>query len=233
MDTNLRVAPCLRLVDPTCPPNPPTAVELIRKLGSSLGAAVVIAVGYNEFSDRYAASIETTLVALRAEGVDRVFWLTLRAVRHPYVQMNNDIEDAAARHRELAIIDWNLYSRSHPDWFQDDGLHLLGSGAEAMATLIREKLLAAGVAVPDVYVKTKGLEDARRGRLYRAQLQPGGGRPPYTWSLEGRLPSGLHLRPTGLLWGVAHGRIGRYAVNVKVKDGVGQTEVQTLAIRLR
>ena len=64
--------------------------------------------------------------------------------------MNDDLEAAAEKHPKLTVIDWYVYSRNHPDWFQDDGLHLGGSGAQAMAQLIRKKLVDAGVAVPPV-----------------------------------------------------------------------------------
>ena len=39
------------------------------------------------------------------------------------------------------MIDWNVYSRSHPEWFQNDGLHLLAPGSEAMAVLIHQQLV--------------------------------------------------------------------------------------------
>ena len=35
--------------------------------------------------------------------------------------MNADIVAAAQKHPELEVIDWNVYSRSHPEWFQNDG----------------------------------------------------------------------------------------------------------------
>ncbi len=233
VDIDLEVAACRRLVDPSCAAKTPTTQEVIQSLGPSIGRDVVIAVGYNDSEDNYAAAIETTLNALEAANVDHVFWLTLRAARHPYVNMNDDIAAAAVKHLEVTVIDWNVYSRSHLDWFQDDGLHLLGGGALGMATLIHDKLLEAGVALPGVVVKTRSLPDALRGKPYRAQLQASGGRAPYAWSLSGRLPPGLHLRPTGALWGAGRPRPGRFTFAVKVKDGLGDTAARTLVLRLR
>jgi len=86
----------------------------------------------------------------RPRACSTVWWLTLRAAHHGYVNMNDDIEAAAKQHPELTVVDWNVYSRSHPDWFQDDGLHLLHSGADAMATLIHQTLLDDQVALKAV-----------------------------------------------------------------------------------
>ena len=64
-------------------------------MGSKLGPNVVVAVGYNDFEDQYAANIETALGLFKAAGVKRVWWLTLRAAHHPYISMNADIVAAA------------------------------------------------------------------------------------------------------------------------------------------
>ena len=70
---------------PSCPPGPPTAIELIKQFGRRARADLVIAVGYNDFEDEYAAEIDDALDALEAAGVEHVFWLTLRAAHHPYL----------------------------------------------------------------------------------------------------------------------------------------------------
>src|SRR4051794_29836551 len=159
-ELDLEVAPCRRVEGEGCPyegVRPPSAVQLIQSMGSKLGATVVVCVGYNDFEDQYAGNVEDALKALKAAGVKRVYWLTLRAAHHPYVNMNADIEASAQRHPELSVIDWNVYSRSHLDWFQDDGLHLLKDGSEAMATLIHKRLLADGVAASPPRVLTTAL----------------------------------------------------------------------------
>src|SRR6478735_8070750 len=124
IDLDLELAPCRRVDGDSCPYNgvrPPTLVDLAKSLGSKLGPNVVVAVGYNDFEDQYAQNIQSALATLKAQGVKHVWWLTLRAARHPALNMNQDIEDAAAAHPDLmSVIDWNVYSRSHPDWFQSD-----------------------------------------------------------------------------------------------------------------
>src|SRR6266550_175072 len=114
VDLDFEASPCRRLEDPSCPPGPPTTIELIKQQGAQVGPSVVIAVGYNDFADHYAAEIDDVLAALEAVNVKHVFWLTLRAAHHPYVGMNDEIVAAAAKHPEVTVIDWNLYSRSHP-----------------------------------------------------------------------------------------------------------------------
>src|ERR1041385_8918650 len=62
VDVDMEVAPCRRVDGQGCPYNgvdPPSAVELINSMGAKLGPSVVIAVGYNDFEDRYAQNIET------------------------------------------------------------------------------------------------------------------------------------------------------------------------------
>ena len=98
IDLDLEVAPCRRVDQDSCWVNgvqPQNVVQLVNTMGSKLGPNVVVAVGYNDFEDQYAANIETALTALKAAGVKRVWWLTLRAAHHGYVSMNADIVAAA------------------------------------------------------------------------------------------------------------------------------------------
>jgi Putative Ig domain len=235
VNLDLEVTPCRRVEGDGCPyqgSRPPSVVQLASGMGSKLGANVVVSVGYNDFEDEYAGNIEDALAAFKSAGVKRVFWLTLRAARHPYLTMNDDIEAAAQHHPELTVIDWNVYSRSHPDWFQTDGLHLLYPGALAMATLIHKSLLTAGVAVPPVRVSTTTLPLAYAGKPYRARLVATSGIAPYRWSLLERAPSGIHLEANGSVVGTPRVRVGRYTFNVRVKDSAGSTATRRLTLRI-
>jgi hypothetical protein len=233
-DIDLELSACRRLVDRSCAADTQSTVEVIRRLGSGVGPTVVIAVGYNDFEDHYADEINDTLAALDAASVKHVFWLTLRAAHHPYVPMNDAIAAAASRHPGMTVIDWNVYSRSHPDWFQADGIHLFAPGSLAMASLIHDKLVAAGIAARPVSVKTAALPAARRRKAYRSRLAAAGGLAPMTWSLSGRLPVGLHLRSTGAISGTPRGtRAGRFSFLVRVQDAAGQTDTRKLILRLR
>jgi lysophospholipase L1-like esterase len=122
-------------------------LQLVTSLGRSLGPDVVVAVGYNDYELLYPNDVLHVLKALRQAGVKHVLWLTLRASRHSYVDMNQTLRDIASTDPELTLLVWNAHSRSHPDWFDSDGLHLTPAGGEAMARFVHERLVALGIAV--------------------------------------------------------------------------------------
>jgi hypothetical protein len=236
IDLDLEVAPCRRVEGIGCPVNdvrPPSVVQLAKSMGSKLGPNVVVSVGYNDFEDQYAQNIEDALDAFKAAGVKHVWWLTLRAAHHPYLNMNDDITAAAKTHPELTVVDWNVYSRSHVDWFQDDGLHLLRPGADGMATLIHQTLLDDGVALKPVQVVTTALPAARRGKTYAARLNASEGLAPYHWSLLARAPQGLHLEADGRIIGKPRAKAGTYQLQVRVKDSADSFDVRALTLRIR
>ena len=79
---------------------------------------------------------------------------------------------------------------------------------------------------------------ARVGLPYRYALGAWGGRPPYTWSVEGTLPPGFWLDESGLLGGIP-GRRGTDTVTFVVRDtssdtrsGTPQTYRQVLQLRV-
>ncbi|HEY6055869.1 MAG TPA: hypothetical protein VIU86_18205 [Gaiellaceae bacterium] len=243
IDLDLEVAPCRRVGQDSCPyqgVRPPNVIQLVQSMGSKLGPNVIVVVGYNDFEDQYAQNIEDALAAMKQAGVQRVLWTTLRAASHPYLSMNDDILAAAARHPEMTVVDWNLYSRSHPEWFQADGIHLLGPGSEAMATLLHTTLVSLGIAAAPqkppahpVRVATAALPLAVKGRKYAAKLKAVAGRPPYFWSFPRRPPRGLHLRPTGWVFGRPLGRPGTFVLEVRVADASGGSAVRKLQLRVR
>jgi hypothetical protein len=233
IDLDLEVAPCRRVDGEGCPymgVRPPSVVDLAQSLGSKLGSNVVVAVGYNDFEDQYAANIEAALQAFKADGVQHVWWLTLRAARHPYLTMNDDIVAASAKHPELTVVDWNVYSRSHTDWFQSDGVHLISPGAIAMATLIHKSLVSGGVAPMPVRVMTFVLPASQRGHVYRTRLRAIAGIAPYRWALLEQAPAGIHLEANGVVDGTPRAKPGRYTFNVRVSDSSGYTATRRLTL---
>jgi len=224
LDLDLQLAPCRRLVGSSCPyegSRPPTLVELLPTL--RLGSTVVVVVGYNDYESTFADSVETSLQALRKQGVDHILWLTLRAERQSYLSMNDVIRESALRHPEMTVVDWNLYSRSHPDWFQDDGLHLNGDGALALATLVHRSLDELGlVAASRLAVATTRPPTGRVGRPFAARLTTAGGTPPIVWTLKaGKLPAGVRILRDGRLLGTPT-VAGRSAATMEATDAKGQ-----------
>ena len=136
IDLELELAACRRVGDSSCPYDgvrPPNVIERATALGSSLGPVVVVIVGYNDYEANYAENIEQALAVFRTAGVQRVLWATLRESRQSYASMNDMIRDAARRHPEVTVVDWNAASHTNPGWFQPDEIHLTPTGAEAMA----------------------------------------------------------------------------------------------------
>lgn len=238
IDLDLQLAVCRRLVGESCPyegSRPLSLIDLLPTL--RLGSTVVVAVGYNDYDSTFAEAVETSLQALRKEGVEHVLWLTLRAERQSYLDMNEVIRTAAGRHAELTVVDWNLYSRSHPDWFQDDGLHLNSDGAFAMATLVHRTLdelgLVAAPAASRLAITAKTLPAARVGRPYLAYLTASGGTRPITWTLKsGSLPVGVRLLRDGRVKGKPK-VAGRSTATVLVTDAKGLAASRRLEIAVR
>jgi hypothetical protein len=218
------VAVCRRLVAPSCPFNgsqAPTLVELVHSLGPKLAPLVVVEMGYNELEQTFATSIEASIQTLLAAGAHRIIWLNLRENRHPYVRMNAMLDAAARRHPELAVVNWNRYSRSHPDWFQSDGEHLLDAGGVGMATEIH-------AAIEDALSPPVGKPASLHGRVGRAfdrKLAVRGGSGPYRWRVAGgKLPSGLELMAGGRIVGTPTKK-GVARVILWVTDAYGMTTV--------
>jgi hypothetical protein len=236
IDLNPQLAVCRRLTGESCPydgSRPPTLVTLASTLGPALGQTVIVAVGYNDNEQTYAEDIETSLEALRKAGVKRVLWTTLRAERQSYVAMNDDIRTAAGRHPELTVVDWNTYSRSHPDWFQGDGLHLGYDGAVALATLLHKTLVTLEVATAPraaLVVLPVRLPTAHVGRAYSVRLRVKGGTAPYRWSsASATLPRGLRLQPSGRITGTPL-LAGRTTATLRVTDAKGRSVTRRLAL---
>ena len=235
VELELEVAPCRRIAPDSCPyegQRAPTVLELVRQRGEALGRTVIVAVGYNDFESQYADNIEAALDALGKAGVRRVLWPTLRAARHPHLTMNDAIEAAARRHPEMTVVDWNVYSRSHPDWFQDDGIHLTDVGIVSMATFLNRTLVDLKIALPPLRIVTDRLRGASRGARYSARLLARGGKTPYRWSFTG-LPAGIHASATGALTGKPRGRTGVYTTVARVVDALGDVTSRKLTLRVR
>jgi lysophospholipase L1-like esterase len=144
-DLRANHAVCRRLVAQSCPYNgstPTTALDIVRAWGRTLGPVVVVNVGYNDWSAVY--DVDRVMRALRAAGVRRVVWVTLREAggnASVYASTNARIRAADRRWTSLVVADWNAYSSRRP-WFRSDGLHLTPTGAMAMSRLLRPLVVA-------------------------------------------------------------------------------------------
>ncbi|MGI8974254.1 MAG: putative Ig domain-containing protein [Gaiella sp.] len=235
IDLQLDLAPCRRVAPNSCPYDgrrASTVLELVESAGADLGSTVIVAVGYNDFEAPYPENIKDAVVALRRAGVKRILWVTLRAERHSYLSMNDAIREAGARSPDVTVVDWNALARTHPDWFQDDGLHLKPEGAIRMASLFRQALVELAVPTPPLVVTTPALPLGRIGSDYGIRLSAVGGGTPYRWSSGLRLPRGLHLTPAGRIYGTPV-RVGSFPVVLKVTDAAGTPVTKQFVLRVR
>jgi putative Ig domain-containing protein len=77
------------------------------------------------------------------------------------------------------------------------------------------------------------LPNGTAGQSYTYQLQAQGGTQPYTWSLSGRLPSGLRLSTAGLISGRAgNNAAGTYTFTVRVTDRASQSASKSLTLTI-
>jgi hypothetical protein len=137
---------CRRLVTTSCAfqgSTPPTVLQMVGAEGRALGPVVVINVGYNDWAAVY--DVDRVMRALRAAGVRRVVWVTLReagSYASVYAQTNARIRSAGKKWRSsMVVADWNAYSRGKR-WFRDDGLHLTTTGAFGLARMLRPLVLS-------------------------------------------------------------------------------------------
>jgi hypothetical protein len=132
---------CRRLTYLPCPPNPVSALSAIKSQPGSVGDIAVIDVGYNDWAQVY--GIEPVVSALRARGVKRIVWMTLREHQSSYASINVMIRAAARRHPFIQVADWNAASAG-VGGFAADGVHLSsGSSVNALADFVRESVRQA------------------------------------------------------------------------------------------
>ncbi len=137
---------CRRLVAPPCPPNPPSALSVIRSAPGSLGDVVVIHVGYNDWGGSY--DIPRVMAALKARGVRRAVWVNLQSIAPSAPAVNPVIRRAAGRYDWLQVADWAAHSAGR-GWFVADRDHLTPSGAYALAGFYRSEIARAIRALRD------------------------------------------------------------------------------------
>ena len=168
--STLEVAPCRRLEDPSCPPGPADR-DRSRQAARREARADRRDRGRATTTSRISTrpTIETSLD--RAQGGGRQARLLADAPSRPPSVRQHERRDrgrGAEASRGLTVIDWNVYSRSHPEWFQDDGLHLLAGGLGGDGDADPPEARRRGIAVPP------------RARRRRRRCPPRGADRPYS-----------------------------------------------------
>lgn len=238
IDLQLQIAPCRTIAGVSCPYGngpPPTVLDVVHQLGTQLGTTVIVEGGYNDPADQFADHVSQALQALHDAGVKNIVWLTLRVVPEDsqYTSMNAALRTTAAADPAVTVVDWDAAAAGHDDWFQPDGIHLFGGGAEALAGLLHSTLVTLGVAPKPLLVSTSSLVAAHQHQSYAAALAATGGIAPYRWTCRPGLPAGLHLLASGRLVGIPRGRRRSAAITFTVTDAVGSTGTTRLVVRVR
>ena len=113
--------------------------DIVAKVGTDWDV-VVILLGHNDGGSPgvYQPAARRILDQLR--GVRRVVWLTIHEVRPYYPAVNQYIASLQRDYPNLRTGDWNAVASAHPEGLAGDGLHLNGTGADLMATLVADQV---------------------------------------------------------------------------------------------
>src|SRR5690606_27412441 len=126
---------------------PIPALDVVRAWSGTTDRAIVVAAGYNDGS--IGAAVDAVVAEARRQGVPHVVWLTYRVAGNNariYRSHNAVLMQKAQQYPDLTLADWASFSAGRSDWVADDGLHLNGAGAAAMASLVA--VVLAGLRPP-------------------------------------------------------------------------------------
>jgi hypothetical protein len=109
--------------------------ELLKNLKNQgkLGKIVILALANN--SDYFEWRIDRIMNVL---GDRQIYWVT--AVKADDPKFNEKFRGYASKHSNIHIVDWEAKSKSHPEYFYGDGIHVKGDGIDAFANLIYESI---------------------------------------------------------------------------------------------
>jgi hypothetical protein len=231
---DLQIAICRRLTGNSCPfdgDRPSNLVDLVDSLGDEIGSTVVVEVGYNDPAQGFAAAVDDSVQALLAAGVQRILWVNYHDWVPQYTQLNAILAQVLAKYPQVTIVDWQADSLNRYSWFQSDGIHLVFSGAVALATLIHDALVRA--LTPPIVPSGPAAIFAQVGSLFTARLDVTGGEAPFRWRVTGRpLGRGLHLLANGVLTGTPR-TAGRTTIDLQVSDALGDSVPIRIVLTVR
>ena len=211
-----------------------TTLDVIDSWSNDLGSVVVIVDGYNDLLANFAGDVELTLDALREHGVEHVLWVNLHEVQPEFVTKNAILTAAAKRHPELRILDWNSYSAGHPEWYQNDFIHLMPAGGVAIASWLHTAILDTLHPDPALVVPAREPLRGRVGVPVDHRLRASGGTAPLRWRTTGLAlrRAGLHLLAGGVLTGTPT-HVGAFSLPLAVTDARGSVAHVTVVLTVR
>lgn len=132
---------------------------------------------YDGNQQEFAQQVTTALTDL--SGVEHIIWLNVAEFQDDRTQVNAVLQQAAATHPNLTVVDWNSWWAANRAFTGADHLHLTDEGAHAYAALVAaavQKVTAAAGEIPAAGVtkpslNTSGTIPGSRGRSTQSQLQ--------------------------------------------------------------
>ena len=106
-------------------------------------ALVVVELGTNPSSaiGDFPSEIATMVDELKAEGAQRIIWITTHYRDDDrYSDKNNALARAAAADPTLVIADWDSLASAHPEWMRTDGLHYSDAGYLQLAAFLTDAI---------------------------------------------------------------------------------------------
>ena len=212
----------------------PTTLDVVDSWSNDLGSVVVIVDGYNDLVPNFAGDVELTLDTLRRDGVKHVLWVNLHEVQPDFATKNAILAAAAKRHPELRILDWNRYSAGHPEWYQNDFIHLMPAGGVAIASWLHAAIVDTLHPDPALVVPAREPLRGRVGVRVDHRLRASGGTAPLSWRTTGLAlhRAGLHLLAGGVLTGTPT-HAGAFSLPLAVTDARGSIAHVTVALTVR
>jgi len=157
-EATLDAESCRRLVRTNCKSREGNqsmnTVGVILNLKVDTTDILVVGVGYNDESVRFANDFDQVIAAARSRGIARIIWLTYREVSgydlpgrdyaSDYSLMNGILNDkvSSGYFDDVVIADWWSYTQEAPEWFKADGLHYRDVAAFGMADFLSRTIAA-------------------------------------------------------------------------------------------
>lgn len=101
-----------------------------------LASTLIIHLGTNSVAS--AESYQSVLDAI-GDTKCEIYWLNICGAEWSD-EVNVSLNELAAAHDNIHILDWNGYSAAHPEWFSPDHIHLTTDGKTAYTSFIKESI---------------------------------------------------------------------------------------------
>ncbi|WP_251547350.1 acyltransferase family protein [Limosilactobacillus caecicola] len=108
------------------------------KANGHLNRIVILNLGTNG-----AMNSETVNQIIQSIGKGhQIYWITAHVPTKSWEKtVNNQIKQAAKKHSNIHVVDWNQQSASHSNWFADDNVHMNDNGNVQFTRLIVKSIL--------------------------------------------------------------------------------------------